>query len=360
MELMEFGITLLFTMGNVCLNMGVVFGVFLLLRPLLVRIVTPQQRVWLWYVFWYSALFFTAWGCISYHRVLPVTVWDLLGVSAARSYELFRGPLFLPPDYDGPGTYALTLPGGVRVPIALTDTLCLAVAAVYLAGVVCLAVWMVRRALALRRLGQQGTRTEVGLWSDFGKPKEEPDAPDTCPVWLAPNLPTSFALWNAIYLQEELPPERRRLVLLHELDHLCLRHGIIKGYMSFALIAGWWNPLIWLGYRYTCLDMELACRQDHGAPLPPGAAGVRPDSGGAGLRPAAVGRAPGLRGERRGAPGEGPAGLEAPDHPPKTAGPVRGGAGHVPLSGHALGHVWSIGICRLCGTFQKNREVSLC
>ena len=39
---MEFGITLLFTMGNVCLNMGVVFGVFLLLRPLLVRIVTPQ------------------------------------------------------------------------------------------------------------------------------------------------------------------------------------------------------------------------------------------------------------------------------------------------------------------------------
>ena len=256
---MEFGITLLFTMGNVCLNMGVVFGVFLLLRPLLVRIVTPQQRVWLWYIFWYSALFFTAWGCISYHRVLPVTVWDLLGVSAARSYELFRGPLFLPPDYDGPGTYALTLPGGVRVPIALTDTLCLAVAAVYLAGVVCLAVWMVRRALALRRLGQRGTRTEVGLWSDFGKPKEEPDAPDTCPVWLAPNLPTSFALWNAIYLQEELPPERRRLVLLHELDHLCLRHGMIKGYMSFTLIAGWWNPLIWLGYRYTCLDMELSC-----------------------------------------------------------------------------------------------------
>ena len=195
---MEFGITLLFTMGNVCLNMGVVFGVFLLLRPLLVRIVTPQQRVWLWYVFWYSALFFTAWGCISYHRVLPVTVWDLLGVSAARSYELFRGPLFLPPDYDGPGTYALTLPGGVQVPIALTDTLCLAVAAVYLAGVVCLAVWMVRRALALRRLGQRGTRTEVGLWSDFGKPKEEPDAPEES-VITQPGLKTiklNFMEWD--------------------------------------------------------------------------------------------------------------------------------------------------------------------
>ncbi len=234
---MEFGITLLFTMGNVCLNLGVVFGVFLLLRPLLVRIVTPQQRVWLWYVFWYSALFFTGWGCISYYRVLPVTVWDLLKIPGGINYGLFSGPLFLPPDYDGPGTYALTLPGGVRVPIALTDNLCLAAAAVYLTGVVCLAVWMVRRALALRRLGQQGTRTEVGLWSDFGKPKEEPDAPDTCPVWLAPNLPTSFALWNAIYLQEELSPERRRLVLLHEVDHLYLRHGIIKGYMSFALIA---------------------------------------------------------------------------------------------------------------------------
>ena len=97
---MEFGITLLFTMGNVCLNMGVVFGVFLLLRPLLVRIVTPQQRVWLWYVFWYSALFFTAWGCISYHRVLPVTVWDLLPEAMSflgvRSFSLrtttVRGP----------------------------------------------------------------------------------------------------------------------------------------------------------------------------------------------------------------------------------------------------------------------------
>ena len=37
---MEFWISLLFAMGNSCLNAGVVFGVFLLLRPLLVRIVS--------------------------------------------------------------------------------------------------------------------------------------------------------------------------------------------------------------------------------------------------------------------------------------------------------------------------------
>ena len=78
-------------------------------------------------------------------------------------------------------------------------------------------------------------------------------------VWVTPGLPASFVLGGEVYLQKELPPERQKLVLLHELDHLCLRHGVIKGYMSFALIAGWWNPLIWLGYRYTCLDMELSC-----------------------------------------------------------------------------------------------------
>ena len=141
---MEFGITLLFTMGNVCLNAGVVFGVFLLLRPLLVRIVTPQQRVWLWYIFWYSVLIFTLWSGVRWFRVLPVTVWDLLGVSTASSYEIFNGPLFLPAYYDGPGTYMLTLPGGVQLPMELNDNLCLAVAAVYLAGALYATFRMIR------------------------------------------------------------------------------------------------------------------------------------------------------------------------------------------------------------------------
>lgn len=252
---MEFWISLLFAMGNSCLNAGVVFGVFLLLRPLLVRIVTPQQRVWLWYIFWYSVPFFTLWSGVRWFRVLPVTVWDLLGVSAANRYVGFQGPLFLPAYYDGPGSYALTLPGGTQVPIALTDTLCLAAAAVYLAGVVCLGVWMVRRNRALRRLGQTGTFLRIqrmqweGSWREIGKPR----------VWVTPGLPASFVLGGEVYLQKELPPERQKLVLLHELDHLHLQHSIIKGYMSCALAIGWWNPLIWLGYRYTCLDMELSC-----------------------------------------------------------------------------------------------------
>ena len=321
---MEFWITLLFALGNLCLCMGIAFGVFFLLRPLLLRLVTPQQRVWMWYIFWYSLPFFQVWAAVTWGRIFPVTVWDLIGAAAPVEYgwaRLFEGPKFLPSEYTGPGSYVFTLPGGGQVPVALTDGLCMAVAAVYLAGAACLAVRMVRRNRALRRLGRTGTSLQIRRKTTFGYGIE------TAKVRIVSGLPTSFVLDNEVYLQKELPPGRQRLVLLHELDHLHLRHGMIKGYMSFALIAGWWNPP---GHG------ALLRRQDHGAPLPPGAAGVRPDSGGAGLRTAAVGRAPGLRGERRGAPGEGPAGLEAPDHPPKSAGPVRGGTGHVPLSGHAV------------------------
>ena len=49
---MAAGITLLFTYGNICVSTGVIFGIFFLLRPLLVRTVTPQQRVWMWYILW--------------------------------------------------------------------------------------------------------------------------------------------------------------------------------------------------------------------------------------------------------------------------------------------------------------------
>ena len=255
---MAAGITLLFTYGNICLSTGVIFGIFFLLRPLLVRTVTPQQRVWMWYILWYSMPFFTVWRLVSSLRVLPVTVWDLLGVVSSGSLwyrGLYGGPLFLPAAYDGPGVYALSLPGGVQVPVELSDQLCLAAAAVYLAGAAYLAFRMIRSARALRRMGRSGTPLRVrrcrreDIWGEWTSPR----------IWAASGLPTSFVLGGEIYLQKELPPEQQELVLLHELDHLQLRHGLIKGYMSVALVVGWWNPLIWLGYRYTCLDMELSC-----------------------------------------------------------------------------------------------------
>ena len=88
-------------------------------------------------------------------------------------------------------------------------------------------------------------------------------------VRLCRGLPTSFVYqggekingkrYNMIYLQEELSPQRRVLVLRHEWNHIRLYHGWMKGWANIALILYWWNPILWAAYYYFCRDLELAC-----------------------------------------------------------------------------------------------------
>ena len=33
----------------------------------------------------------------------------------------------------------------------------------------------------------------------------------------------------------------------------------MKGIITCGLVLHWWNPLIWLAYKYTCLDLEMDC-----------------------------------------------------------------------------------------------------
>ena len=70
---------------------------------------TPQQRVAVWYVAWSIGIFGNLWGLTSLVRVLPVTVWDLLG---PRPGGIFGAPAFLPPAYDGPGSTPWSCPAG--------------------------------------------------------------------------------------------------------------------------------------------------------------------------------------------------------------------------------------------------------
>lgn len=253
---MENWIRAMFGVWNQILCTGVVFGVLLLLRPLLVRLVTPQQRVWLWYAAWASVVILSTWGIVGRVRVLPVNLWDLLIPRFGGPWE---SPSLLPSDYDGPGIYTLALPGGGLAPIPLTNEPCFVLTLLYLAGAAALAVWMVRRSLAMKQLGRLGVPLDAQGLSAMGFTPSDLHWGQTMQVWITPGLPTSFILWNSIYLQAELPLERRRLVLLHELEHLDLRHNAIKSYMAFSLALGWWNPLFWIAWRYACLDMELAC-----------------------------------------------------------------------------------------------------
>ena len=90
-------------------------------------------------------------------------------------------------------------------------------------------------------------------------------------VRLCEGLPASFVRlgrdtgWGdkvryVICLQKELPQEWMRLVLLHEMKHIELHHAWYKSIIVIGLTALYrWNPIMWLAYRLTCRDMELAC-----------------------------------------------------------------------------------------------------
>lgn len=86
-------------------------------------------------------------------------------------------------------------------------------------------------------------------------------------IRLVEGLPTSFltsrgwlgSVEYVICLQRELSPEQRALVLRHELEHIRLGHLWFKGWANMGVFLYWWDPLIWLGYKYFCRDLELAC-----------------------------------------------------------------------------------------------------
>ena len=94
---------------NAGLALGVVLAVLLLLRPLLLRLLTPQQRVAVWYVAWSIGIFGNLWGLTSLVRVLPVTVWDLLGPRPA-GYSARR--LSCRPPTTGRGSTPWSCPAG--------------------------------------------------------------------------------------------------------------------------------------------------------------------------------------------------------------------------------------------------------
>lgn len=98
---------------NLGLWCGIVMGIILLLRPVLCRLLTPGQRVFLWGVAWVGGFAPQMFSLLA--RIdLPVpTLRSLLIPRAERGY-----PLFLPVMQEA-GTYRLVLPAGQPSPSPL-------------------------------------------------------------------------------------------------------------------------------------------------------------------------------------------------------------------------------------------------
>ena len=260
-----FFINVALNVWNMGLAAGLILGCMLVLRPVLVKVLTAQQRAWFGVMGWYGASLGFLYSLMNWLHVLPVTFQDLI---TPRTEMGSSTPAYLPVSYDGAGEYALTMPGGKAFWVELTDERMLALVLVWLAGAAALGFVLWRRTRGLKTLGRQGQLLAdddpLLLRSLSRQPDDEPVG-----VRLCRGLPTSFVYQNGeridgkkhnmIYLQEELPPQRRELVLRHEWNHIRLYHGWMKGWANVALILYWWNPILWAAYYYFCRDLELAC-----------------------------------------------------------------------------------------------------
>ena len=254
------GILMFWNMGIVA---GLMLGGMLVLRPVLLRLLTARQRTWLGMLGWYGTGMINVFGVLGWVHILPVTFRDLI-TPRTISRTVYQWPAYLPDVYRGTGEYAVALPGGKAVWVELTDGMLLAAVVVWLAGIAALSIWMWRRSRRLKALGRQGELLDP---KDSGLKWLQEDR-DTA-VRLCRGLPTSFVYqggekidgkrYDMIYLQAELSPQRRELVLRHEWNHLRMRHRWMKSWASLVLVAWWWNPILWASYYYFCRDMELAC-----------------------------------------------------------------------------------------------------
>ena len=247
---------------NVGLMMGMTFGALILLRPVTNRLLPPRQRVWIWFVGWYTCFLTQIYRLIGKISLLPVSFRALV---IPRTERGSNGPLpaFLP-DVWKPGDYTVALPGGAEFPVHISAVFQGAVALVWLGTLIGLLLWDSRQSRRLKRIGFQGVKMDGEQRAKYGVDR------DNTVVRLCKGLPTSFVrfgneegFWDGvrfvICLQDDLPGERMELVMRHELEHLRLHHPWQKSVISAAMYFYWWNPILWIAYRLTCRDMELAC-----------------------------------------------------------------------------------------------------
>ena len=104
---------ILFDLWNVGLTAGLTLGAMLILRPVLLKVTTAQQRAWLGMLGWYGNGMAPIFGFLGWIHLLPVTFRDL--ITPRTGISTYDVPAYLPERYQGAGEYAVALPGGRAV-----------------------------------------------------------------------------------------------------------------------------------------------------------------------------------------------------------------------------------------------------
>ena len=254
-------------LGIVFLNMGIVlgftFGALILLRPVTSRLLRPKHQVWLWFAGWYVGFLAMLYDILGRRVRLPFSFRDLVIPRVEGGDRAM--PLYIARQAgEGP---TLFLPGGVEasLPNDVFEKLLVVIGVIWIVAYVAALIWCRKQERRLRALGRRGEKMDRETMAKYGIFQ------DNVVVRLCEGLPASFVRLGhdegigdgvrfVICLQKELSEQQLRLVLLHEMEHIRLHHAWYKS----VIVAGqtifyWWNPVMWLAYRLTCRDMELAC-----------------------------------------------------------------------------------------------------
>lgn len=239
--------------SNLGIALGLTFGVLLVLRPILVRVLRPKYRVAVWMVTWMSGWSWSFYEMPGYLCLLPVT---FRGWIAPRVMEGRSVPGYIPALLST-GEKTITLPGGGEIPVTFTPAMQNVLAVAMIAGFWLTLWWVSREEKTVRRLIRQGEPMSREWHEAHGisNPMIE--------VRIMEGLPTSFVyrgnMKENICLQKELPEDRMELILRHEMTHIKHHHVWFKGMLIALMAFYWWNPVMWVAYRLACRDMELAC-----------------------------------------------------------------------------------------------------
>lgn len=255
---------------NIGLGLGAILGAVLLIRPLTRRLLSCRQQMLVWAAAWtspyFAYLYDTVFGLMRVDLPFP-TFREWLASRTGTAGMFVVDFLPLP---TGAGTYHIALPGGAAIPVYLPGWLQGALA---VAGAIVLAVpmiWCMSRfnpERRIRQLARAARPLPEETYTQLGVPEDE-----NISLSVGEGLSTSFVVrgldrgrWGGVgeqvVLQEGLTPEQQRLVVLHEVEHVRQRHIGLQALAAGMLYLCIWNPVIWLAYRMTCRDMELACDQ---------------------------------------------------------------------------------------------------
>ncbi|MCS3701992.1 M56 family metallopeptidase [Salinibacter ruber] len=132
-------------------------------------------------------------------------------------------------------------------------------------GVVLLLARLLVGHLRSRRLRRQARRADAPDWDErLQEVQEQLGSGRTAEIRFHPGAtPMSLGLFSPTILlpdsAREWPPERQRLVLLHEMAHLKHRDLLLGLVGQFGRALHWPNPLAWTGWSKLLQAREAAC-----------------------------------------------------------------------------------------------------